>query len=117
MSGRLVYRPVVYGERAWAAWTEDLYGRSGVYVIRSKRSHETLYVGESHSGRLHTTFKRHFWRWRDDYTRKHHVYPTGTVEAAVRFTAPSRAFATQNVLIRRLNPRDNGNGWDEDIPF
>lgn len=35
-------------------------GENGVYAIRDKGTHETLYVGESHTGRLWKTLLRHF---------------------------------------------------------
>jgi hypothetical protein len=114
---RLVYRDIADRE-GFFDWVEDLAGRSGVYVIRSFQTREVLYVGESHTGKLRETFKRHFWRWKDSPQRVHHVYSRSACEAAVRIAAPSRAVDYQNALIRRLNPRDNGNGWGEDVaPF
>lgn len=37
-----------------------MFGRSGVYAIRSSRTRAVLYVGESHTGHAWRTFKRHF---------------------------------------------------------
>jgi len=113
---RLTYRPVADRD-GFLEWVEDLEGRSGVYVIRRYETREVLYVGESHTGRLRNTLKRHFWRWKDSPQRPHFCYARGTVEVAVRVAAPSRAVTYQNALIRRLNPRDNGNGWGEEAPF
>jgi hypothetical protein len=80
---------------------------SGAYVIRSKRTKRALYAGESHSGNLAKTIKRHFWRWTDDPERKHHTYSRFDVEVAVRLTPPNAAIGAQDNLIRRLEPRDN----------
>jgi excinuclease UvrABC nuclease subunit len=114
---RLSYRPIADAE-GFLQWIEDLHGKSGVYVIRRSATHEVLYVGESHSGRLRNTLKRHFWRWKDSQQRIHHCYARSSCEAAVRLTSAARAPAYQNALIRKLDPRDNGNGWGEDAaPF
>jgi excinuclease UvrABC nuclease subunit len=114
---RLIYRPVADRD-GFLDWVEDLEGRSGVYVIRRYESREVLYIGESHTGRLRNTLKRHFWAWKDSPQRIHNSYSRATCEAAVRLSAPSRATAYQNALIRRLNPRDNVNGYGgEEAPF
>lgn len=59
----LIYRPIgATGER-YPDWIRALDGKSGVYVIREIQrdgSAETVYVGESHSGRLYDTLTRHF---------------------------------------------------------
>ena len=114
---RLIYRPVADRD-GFLDWVEDLEGRSGVYVIRRYESREVLYIGESHTGRLRNTLKRHFWKWKDSPQRIHNSYSRATCEVAVRLSAPSRATSYQNALIRRLNPRDNVNGYaGEEAPF
>jgi hypothetical protein len=67
-----------------------------------------LYVGESHTGNLAKTLKRHFYPWRDDAERVHNTYDRHAVEVAVRLTPPPAAVGAQDNLIRRLEPRDNG---------
>jgi hypothetical protein len=91
----------------FAAWVNDLRNQSGAYVIRSIASKQTLYVGESHTGNLAKTIKRHFYAWPDASERPHHVYGLHKVEIAVRLTPPPSAAGAQNNLILRLEPRDN----------
>jgi ribosomal protein L34 len=112
----LIYRPPFENARA-AGWLNRLSGRSGAYVIRSRRSGRVLYVGESHTGRLATTVKRHFWAWPDDAERPHHVYRAAGCEVAVRITPPGSAIGAQGNLIRRLRPRDNRIGGEVRQPF
>lgn len=98
-------------------WVKTLCGKSGAYVVRSNWLFKAiLYVGESHSGNLSKTLKRHFFNWRDDPIRRHHVYDRHRIEVAVRVTPAKHAVATQNGLIQRLKPRDNGYAKEED-PF
>jgi hypothetical protein len=126
----LVYRPI--GDRGdpYPEWVRNLRGRSGVYVIRERAGDaRTVYVGESHTGRLYETLTRHFqdWRrwkrfWRGQYGEGHDpglTYPRGTVEVAVRITSPNTALDEEARLIRRLRPRDNllGQPELEDAPF
>jgi hypothetical protein len=84
-----------------------LCGRSGAYVIRHAKTKECLYVGESHTGNLSKTLKRHFWTWNDTPDRKHAVYRASSVEVAIRITPPNSAVGAQNNLNLRLNPRDS----------
>jgi len=104
----LVYRPPCDERGDFAKWLDELRNQTGAYVIRSKRTHEILYVGESHTGRLAKTIKRHFYPWRDDAERVHSTYARYAVEIAIRLTPPNSAVGAQNNLIHRLNPRDNG---------
>ena len=89
-------------------WLNDLRNLSGAYIIRDRRTREILYVGESHTGNLARTLKRHFYPWRDDPERRHNTYDRQAVEVAVRLTPPTTAVGAQDNLIRRLAPRDNG---------
>jgi hypothetical protein len=104
----LNYRPVCDARGELLPWLHELRNRSGAYVIRARSSRRPLYVGESHTGQLAKTIKRHFYAWRDDPERRHHVYDRRSVEIAVRLTPPNTAVAAQDNLIRRLDPRDNG---------
>lgn len=126
---RLAYRPVgATGER-YPDWLQDLRGKSGVYVIRDRRTAETLYVGESHAGRLYETLTRHLQRWkrwkafwRDQYAESDHdpgvTYDRASVEVAARVLSPERALDEEARLIRTLKPRDNVNRVEvDDVPF
>jgi hypothetical protein len=109
----LVYRDPLGGPKRFAKWLNELRNLSGAYVIRKKGSHEILYVGESHTGHMAKTIKRHFYKWDDDGNRKHFTVSPSSVEIAVRLTPPNAAVGTQNNLIRRLNPSQNTQG----VPF
>lgn len=108
---RLRYRSVSAGfvgdlfDAAYPPWLRAVKGKSGVYVIRSAVSKKTLYVGESHSGRLYETLTRHFQSWTGRTAGP--TYGRGSVLVAVRVTAAGRAVETQNRLICELMPRDN----------
>jgi excinuclease UvrABC nuclease subunit len=104
----LCYRPLADSNGDFLPWVHELRKQSGAYVIRDARSRRVLYVGESHSGTLAKTLKRHFHAWRDDAERKHWTYDRRRIEVAIRATPPPAAIGAQNNLIRRLAPRDNG---------
>jgi len=104
----LIYKPISDAKGNFLDWLHELRNMSGAYVIRDKGTKQTLYCGESHSGNLAKTIKRHFWTWRDNPERKHHTYSRFRVEVAVRLTPPNSAVGAQDNLIRRLEPRDNG---------
>ncbi len=125
-NGGFTYRPVGAAGEPYPEWVRALRGKSGVYIIRDKASGETLYVGESHTGKLHETLTRHFqkWRrwkgfWRGQFGEGHDPglsYERDSVEAAVRFVSARRAVDEEARLIQRLSPRDNIRGQEE-APF
>lgn len=108
---RLTYRSVSAGwlgdffDAAYPGWVRALKKRSGVYVIRSANDKKTLYVGESHTGRLYETLTRHFQAWSGRTAGP--TYGRGSVLVAVKVTPAGRAVDTQNRLICELKPRDN----------
>ena len=104
----LIYRPPCDAHGEFAEWLNALRNQSGAYIIRSRHTRKIFYVGESHTGNLAKTLKRHFYAWRDDPERIHHTYDRRAVEIAVRLTPPPAAVGAQDNLIRRLEPRDNG---------
>lgn len=104
----LIYKPICDARGNLLDWINELRNLSGAYVFRDKRTKQILYVGDSATGNLAKTIKRHLYPWRDDPVRKHHVYDRHGVELAVRLTPPTTAIAAQDNLIRRLKPRDNG---------
>lgn len=55
--------PLAQDGSRFADWLAELAGQSGVYLIRDARSHDVLYVGESHTGRLYETLTRHLYVW------------------------------------------------------
>jgi hypothetical protein len=97
-------------------WLNELRTKSGAYVIRNKATHEILYVGESHTGRLAKTIKRHFYAWKDDPARVHHVFARRSVEVATRVTPPDKAKEEEKALIARLQPEKNVQGQVDDTP-
>ena len=126
MSGRLTYRDVGRKGQRYPKWIRDLDGKSGAYVIRSKKDREVLYVGESHKRRLYGTLTRHFQHWERN-VNQYDLYwgrATGTtyrrslVEVACLPARGLAAIDLQNKLIARLHPRDNEVGGDGDeVPF
>lgn len=133
----LIYRPIGASGEPYPDWIRALDGKSGVYVIREIQldgSAETVYVGESHSGRLYDTLTRHFQQWRrskkfwtGQYGGQGHdpglTYPRHRVTVAARVLSPERAIAEETRLIARLRPRDNllkqptDDSLEEVIPF
>jgi len=103
----LTYKPIIDAARKFLPWVTALGKQSGAYIIRSRPGGRTLYVGESHTGNLAKTLKRHFWTWGDTPERKHHTYDPRKVEVAVRITPQKSATTAQDNLILRLKPRDN----------
>jgi hypothetical protein len=100
----LKYRaPYLDGETA--EWVSKIGNRSGVYIIRDKRSKKVLYVGESHTGRLRKTMLRHFQFWSGFTSGK--TYSKESVEVAIRYTPPPSAVSCQDNFICKLNARDN----------
>ena len=131
----LSYRPIGRSGERYPDWIRELRGKSGVYIIRERQrdgSTPTVYVGESHAGRLYQTLTRHFqtWRrskkfWSGQYGGQSHdpglTYPRDKVTVATRVMSPERAIAEEARLIARLRPRDNLIGQptddDEAVPF
>lgn len=116
MKGLNYRSPAGSSPGTFADWLRDLRNSSGAYVIRSAATHETFYCGESHTGRLAATIRRHFNTWRDTDERRHFTYSRHHVEIAVRITPPNSAVGAQNNLLRNLRPRDNSQG-NADEPF
>ena len=134
----LKYRPVGGNGEPYPDWVRMLDGKSGVYIFRETQDDgttETVYVGESHTGRLYQTLTRHFqtWRrakkfWTGQYTgsQSHDpglTYDRERMTVAVRVVPAARALAEEARLIAKLRPRDNLIGQpvdddqDEVIPF
>ncbi len=104
------YRPVWdFKRNRYARWLERLADAHGVYVIREPALEGdplTLYVGESHTGRLRDTLQRHFQLWRGRTAGA--TFERYGVEVAVEvFIDPEEAVKRQNALIRSLRPLHN----------
>lgn len=108
------YRDLGPAGGRYPAWLDELREKNGVYVIRDAGSGGTLYVGESHTGRLYETLTRHVQRWE---LPEAHTYQRARVEVAFRLTDASDAPAMQREYICTLNPRDNVYDVCEEIPF
>jgi hypothetical protein len=133
----LKYRPVGGSGEPYPDWVRALVGKSGVYILREVQNDgatETVYVGESHTGRLYQTLTRHFqtWRrakkfWSGQYSGSEShdpglTYDRNRMVAAVRVLPATRALEEEARLIARLRPRDNllGQPVDDDqdvVPF
>jgi len=134
----LKYRPVGGSGEPYPDWLRMLDGKSGVYIFRETQpdgTTETVYVGQSSTGRLYQTLTRHFqtWRrakkfWTGQYTgsQSHDpglTYDRERITVAVRVLPASQALAEEARLLARLRPRDNllGQPVDDDqneaIPF
>ncbi len=113
----LNYRTPLGVKFRFALWLIALKGHSGAYVIRSRKNGKVLYVGESHTGRLADTLRRHFNEWNDKTGRAHFVYDPAKVEVAIRRCTAKRASSVQDSLIARLHPRDNSQCKECEVPF
>lgn len=91
--------------RGLAPWVRDTIGMSGVYLIRDTRSRELLYIGESHTDRLHETLTRHLYAWSGRGSGP--SYHPARVEVAVVRLHPREANEEQYRLIQAMHPRDN----------
>lgn len=98
----------------YAPWVRQLVGRCGAYVIRETGTKLVLYVGESHTGRLHSTLTRHFQHW-EGYTAGTTYDRFGVEVAVTALDRPaSEVVQTQVELIRELEPLDNTHHTGED---
>lgn len=90
----------------YAKWVDRLADAHGVYVIRERAPNGaavTLYVGESHTGRLRDTLQRHFQYWRGRTAGP--TFERVTVQVAIEIHRdPERAVQRQDALILALRP-------------
>lgn len=111
---KLIFKSIDKPGRYFPDWLKEYNDRSGAYVIRSKSSKEILYIGESHTGRLAATLKRHFWNWDDEIERQHFTFDPNSVEVALYPTTQRAAKAIQDELIEHYMPRYNKQGIPAD---
>ena len=91
-------------------WVRAFANASGVYVIRSVATKRVLYVGESHTGRLLKTCRRHFQRWKDAPERRHPRFVESLVDVAMIKTGKGGAVRLQDQLIQAFDPMENRQG-------
>lgn len=113
---RLTFRTLGRKGEPWPSWVRDLASRSGVYLIKSKRSRRVVYVGESHTGKLYGTLTRHFQRWKGQTAG--HTFNRSGVLVAVLTSGPRAAQRLQSKLIEKHQPDYNLYlKGGEDVPF
>lgn len=113
---RLFYRSIGRDGETWPEWVRKLQGVSGVYIIKSRRSGQILYVGKSVSRRLYGTLTRHFQKWKGNQAGV--TYRRSDVKVAVRILRNSTAVDwAEKGLINRFHPRDNSYLDEDYIPF
>lgn len=105
----LRFRPLGGGRR-YPPWLRALRGRSGIYVLRERRTLAPLFVGYSRSGRLYQTLTRHLQSWAGDTAGP--VYRRDVVDVAVAIVAPELAARAAVELALELRPRDSAAGDD-----
>lgn len=107
---------------AYPDWVRELNNQHGVYVIRCKRTKNTLYVGFSSSKRLYGTLTRHFQsvgEWYNVGGQEKPTYHRQNVEVAVIKTKdPQQASELEQHYICELHPKDNRYSLaDCEVPF
>ena len=82
-------------------WT---YGKTGAYIIKSKKTNQILYVGYS-AYNLYRTLYRHFQSW-DDPSQHRATYGKHNTKVQVILSPASKAHELEIELVKRKNPRD-----------
>jgi hypothetical protein len=85
-------------------------GKAGVYVVRDGKN-VIRYVGYSGTN-LYKTMYRHFQSWQDR-SQVRVTYPKTGFQVKVFVCTPKQAAALEEVLRRKLKPRDN----PQPLPF
>lgn len=82
--------------------------QSGVYLIRSDRTGQIIYIGFS-EGNLYKTIYRHFQEWTDisREVKTRFTYNKTGYSVRVIFCNPGRAALLEKYLIMKMKPRDN----------
>lgn len=79
--------------------------KSGVYLIKSKRTNKIVYVGYS-GYNLYKTMSRHFQKWVDPSQYRATFSKTGYTVRIV-LTTPKRASLLESALIKKYKPKGN----------
>ncbi len=103
------YSPLAPDGNGFADWLRALRGQghNGVYLIRDSRSHEILYIGESHSQRLYETLTRHLWSWNGKGSGPSYHPARVELSVVVAETPLDDPVVDQYALIQEYHPRDN----------
>ena len=88
--------------------------QSGVYLIKSERTGNIVYVGVSETN-LYRTIYRHFQQWTDISRTKQtrFTYKKEGYKVRVIFTTKSRALILEKYLILKINPKDNPRKYND----
>ena len=81
----------------------NTFGKSGVYIIKDKKTNKILYVGGS-SNNLYRTMYRHFQSWTDKQKRA--TYSKFGTKVRVILGTKNQAYRLERYLTKKLNPRD-----------
>jgi hypothetical protein len=104
---RLRWRSPVVADGSFAEWIYALREHNGVYLIRDARTHEIVYIGESHTNRLFETMTRHLYAWNGRGSGPSY-HPTVVELAVIVAETPlDDPVADQYALIQQHEPRDN----------
>lgn len=80
--------------------------KAGVYIIKSKRTGDIVYIGHSKTN-LYRTMYRHFQSWDDPLQRRVVYKQKNNYLVRVVFTSPARAEKLERGLIAKYKPKDN----------
>ena len=81
----------------------NTFEKSGVYIIKDKKTNKILYVGGS-SNNLYRTMYRHFQSWTDKQKRA--TYSKFGTKVKVILCSPQKAHSLEIQLTKKLKPRD-----------
>ena len=84
--------------------------RAGVYLIKSDSSSEIVYVGSSESD-LYKAMYHHFNTWNDKQMERA-TYDRNRVTVRVVYCTPAQAITLERALIRKHQPRDNSQKYE-----
>jgi excinuclease UvrABC nuclease subunit len=79
--------------------------KSGVYLIKSKRTNKIVYVGYS-GNNLYRTMYRHFQKWTDN-TQYRATFSKDKYSVRIVFSSPKRASLLEKALIKKYKPKGN----------
>lgn len=95
--------PYLKGEKKTAF--PKIQNKSGVYLVKSIRTGDIVYIGYSGSN-IYKTMYRHFQSWNDP-TQTRVTYPKKGYIVRVVLTTPKRAQWLERALILKYKPKDN----------
>tara|TARA_R100001163_G_scaffold35727_1_gene27453 strand:- start:1861 stop:2259 length:399 start_codon:yes stop_codon:yes gene_type:complete len=81
----------------------NTYKKSGVYIIKDKKTNKILYVGGS-SNNVYRTMYRHYQEWSDQQKRA--TYKKFGTKVRVILGTKNQAYRLERYLTKKLDPRD-----------